>query len=267
MKLTENINRIKEIMGLLIEQPIKQNPKVGPVKNDDPSEVEKIDNMTYVNQGITPNYKKDGYEPDLNVVEPEPEREKTDLAKIEYKDTEGFPQVDVEPRFDSYGYQVGEYPSCIGKNVICPGGTNGDWDGSLPMVLKIAKYTKLSAGSQKRWKKFTASGNISNHWCGRPYQYGMDLPTYGKQGDDNFNMIKEGLVKDGLLSQEESIKGAWKYNVGKYPSFKSEGFTCQVLWKSDSNHYDHIHIGCKKDSPTISRESEDCQYDDSYALK
>ena len=227
MNIKEDINRIKEIMGLIIEQDINKTPKEDNVDTDSKEE----DNFN-------------------------PENEKDDDESMDDLKT---PQP-IEPTIQSFGYAVGTYPECVGKQEICPGGTNGDWDGSLPMVMKIAKYTDLSPGSQKRWKKHTASGGISNHWCGRPYQYGLDLPTYGVKGDENFEKIKQGLVKDGYLTQEEINTGAWKFNKGKYPTFTAKGFTCQVLWKSDSKHYDHIHLGCKNTNPQTTKESENCQY-------
>jgi hypothetical protein len=238
MNIKEDINRIKKIMGLLVEQP------VDPKQNSD----------------------------DVNNNEPESSSEEDNFNTGEYEGDDDFMNYLNEPKsfestIQSFGYPVGEYPKCIGQNVICPGGTNGDWDGSLPMVLTIAKYTNLAPGSQKRWKKTTARGGISNHWCGRPYQYGLDLPTSGEQGDKNFEIIKQGLVKDGYLTQEQINVGAWKFNKGKYPTFTAKGFTCQVLWKSDSNHYDHIHIGCKNAAPTTTKESENCSYGELLAKK
>jgi hypothetical protein len=153
-------------------------------------------------------------------------------------------------------------PNCVGASVECFGGTNGDWDGTMPLVKKIANYTNLTHGSQKRWKKLSASGNISNHWCGLPFQYAIDLPCSGKIGDENFQKIKDELVKDGYLTDEEANSGDWKNNVNTYPTFVKDGFRCQVLWKSDSGHYDHIHVGCKKISPTNNVQSDNCDYSD-----
>ena len=33
-------------------------------------------------------------------------------------------------------------PNCVGASVECFGGTNGDWDGTMPLVKKIANYIK-----------------------------------------------------------------------------------------------------------------------------
>jgi len=178
------------------------------------------------------------------------------LSQGESESYSDFSDVDIE----SYGWPTGVYPTCIDGNVICPGGTNGTWDGSLPLVLKIAKLSDLTPGSQKRSTKLSASGNISNHWCGLPYQYAADLPVSGSKGDEQFLKIKQALLNLGWLSDTDPDYLSWEKNVGNYPYFKYNGFKCQVLWKSDSDHYDHIHVGCRNLSPKNPIESKDCLY-------
>lgn len=180
------------------------------------------------------------------------------LSKGESGSYSDFSDVDIE----SYGWTTGVYPTCIDGGVICPGGTNGTWDGALPLVLKIAKLSDLTPGSQKRSTKLSASGNISNHWCGLPYQYAADLPVSGSKGDEQFLKIKNALLNLGWLSDSDPGYRAWENNVGNYPSFSHNGFKCQVLWKSDSDHYYHIHVGCKNLSPKNPIQSEDCLYKD-----
>jgi len=167
---------------------------------------------------------------------------------------------------NTYGYAMGTYPTCIDARVICPGGTNGDWEGSLPKVLEICSLTNLTPGSQKRWKKLTASGNISNHWCGLPYQYGVDLPTYGKLGYQQYEKIKEGLLSKGWITEADAKSSNWKPKYGNYTTFKHDGFKCQVLWYSDEDHENHIHVGCKKENPSVNVMSEDCTYEDSITV-
>jgi hypothetical protein len=182
------------------------------------------------------------------------------LSKGESGTYADFSDVDVE----SYGWPVGTYPSCVGliPPVICPGGSFGTWDGTLPLVLKIAKLSDLTIGSQKRSTKSSASGNISNHWCGLPYQYAADLPVSGDKGDEQFLKIKNALLDLGWLSDTDPQYKFWENNVGNYPSFTHNGFKCQVLWKSDADHYDHIHVGCRNLSPKNPTQSEDCLYKD-----
>lgn len=164
---------------------------------------------------------------------------------------------------NTYGYAMGSYPTCIGAHVICPGGTNGDWDGSLPKVLEICNLTDITPGSQKRWTKLSASGNISNHWCGLPYQYGVDLPCNVPKGDEEYEKIKEGLLSKGWITEADAKSSNWKPANKNYTTFRHDSFKCQVLWKCDGDHYNHIHVGCKKENPTIKSISEKCNYDES----
>ena len=170
----------------------------------------------------------------------------------------GFDPNDVD--INSYGWTVGTYPSCVGNKVICPGGSFGDWDGTLPLVLKIAKMANITPGSQKRWTVNTASSNISNHWCGLPYQYAADLPTYGKKGDEAFLRIKNSLLDLGWLKKTDPDYNRWENNVGTYPYFIYDNYKCQVLWYSDADHKDHIHVGCKNLSPAHLIKSDNCLY-------
>jgi hypothetical protein len=167
---------------------------------------------------------------------------------------------------NTYGYTMGNYPTCIGAGVICPGGTNGDWEGSLPKVLEICSLTNITPGSQKRWKKLTASGNISNHWCGLPFQYGVDLPCNLTNGDIEYEKIKEGLLSKGWITESDAKSSNWKPANKNYTTFRYDGFKCQVLWRCDGDHLNHIHVGCKKENPSINKMSEDCTYEDSITV-
>jgi len=174
-------------------------------------------------------------------------------------------EKDPKTGINTYGYAMGTYPTCIGARVICPGGTNGDWEGSLPKVLEICSLTNLTPGSQKRWKKLSASGNISNHWCGLPYQYGVDLPCNLNDGDRGYENIKEGLLGMGWITETDAKSINWKPANKNYTTFRHDGFKCQVLWRCDGDHLDHIHVGCKKENPSVDKMSEDCTYKDSIS--
>lgn len=141
-------------------------------------------------------------------------------------------------------------PNCLDKRIFCLGGKNGDWDGAIYKAALIASYvnqceSKLKPGSQKRKKRLTASGNKSDHWVKSENSYAIDIPTYNKElGDKAFYCLKNILTNNNMISGKtlENFKG----ERGYYNNFNYEGYRYQILWRSDSDHDDHIHVGVRK---------------------
>lgn len=142
----------------------------------------------------------------------------------------GFPGITArqDPGPDgNYGFPTGGVDS--GK--VFRGGEGGDWGGSMPRALALARAVGATPSSEKRSRKLTASGNPSDHWVGSTQSYATDLPTSGAAGDALLKKIQQAL---GV-----SVKsGTWNnINIG--------GYRYQIGWRVPG-HYDHIHVGVRK---------------------
>ena len=164
---------------------------------------------------------------------------------------------------ETFGFTVGKkYPGCVNQRVVCiGGGIGGNWAGSMERALEVASWVKnlgIYPGSQKRSMKNTASKRRSDHWEGSTDSYGVDIGCSLKQGDEGFKIIKDKLVKLGWITQEDADSKKWKPARGTYSSFTRDGYRYQVIWRSDSNHDDHIHVGVRNtnESPSEFKKSE-----------
>jgi len=168
---------------------------------------------------------------------------------------------------ETFGFTTGEYPSCLDKRVVCKsGGIDGNWGGSMERALEVASWLKplgIYPGSQKRSKKNTASGRRSDHWAGSTDSYGVDLGCSLSKGDEGYELIKKKLVKLGWITQEEADSSKWRAKRGTYSSFNKDGFRYQVIWRSDSMHDNHIHVGVRNTnkSPSDFKPAEDVKVD------
>ena len=138
---------------------------------------------------------------------------------------------------NTMGFPTGPVDS--GK--VTAGGAGGDWGGSMPKALEIAKIVSGCSGksnpmsSQKRSRVKTASGNVSDHYEGNTSAYALDIPTSGTAGDKLLSCIMEKWNGGSNSS----------YKGGKWLNVNVGGYRYQFGWRV-TNHYDHIHIGVKK---------------------
>ena len=144
---------------------------------------------------------------------------------------------DILNEIDAMGFPTGPVDS--GK--VTAGGVNGDWDGSLPKALEVAKIASKCSGrsnplsSQKRSRVKTASGNVSDHYEGNESAYAIDIPAAGRSGDKLLACIMKNW-NNGSNSDYDG--GSWlNVNVG--------GYRYQFGWRV-AGHFDHIHVGVKK---------------------
>ena len=169
---------------------------------------------------------------------------------------------------NTYGFAVGSaYPKCLDQGKVClGGGINGDWAGSAERALQMASWLKdlgFNAGSQKRSRKLTASGNRSDHWDGSKDSYGIDLPCRGKKGDDGWKKLREEFVKRGWISEDKMSDRLLQKGNGKWINFNVGNYRYQVGWNV-TNHYDHIHVGVRNTKPDDKYSStEDSETQDS----
>ena len=113
----------------------------------------------------------------------------------------------------------------------------GDWGGSQIILDRAAKPFADLISSQKRDTQNTASGGISDHWVGATSSYAVDISASGEEGD------KIALQMHKRLGLVEPYETSWKnYTSKKYP-----GFTFQIGWKTDGDHFDHVHVGARND--------------------
>jgi len=188
-------------------------------------EVDKIDDDT---KNVTVDTETDDTETDDTETDDEEKDNEEEVAvDTTYSDaTMGFPTGDVDSR----------------KAMV--GGTDGNWNGSMPRALAIAKMAKDNFGvtisSQKRSRKKTSGGNVSQHWVGAVGSYAVDLNTPNVTaatpkdtvGDELWNAIVDSLGKPGLKS-------------GKWQNVKYEGYRYNMGWRTPG-HFDHIHVGVRK---------------------
>jgi Transglycosylase SLT domain len=117
--------------------------------------------------------------------------------------------------------------------------TSGDWDGSRKFALALAElgrpYGCLST-SEKRERKYTDSGGISDHWIGSLDAYAVDIDSAactmhypGGEADRTAEAIAAALGMPTHTGVVEVVRGAYRF---------------QLLWQTDG-HYDHVHIGVK----------------------
>ena len=148
---------------------------------------------------------------------------------------------------NTHGFPEGNVDS--GK--VLTGGEGGNWGGSMDIALEILSFAKDCKGgdkvvsSQKRSRRKTASGNVSDHYVGNLGAYAVDIPTSGKQGDELLACIMEkwngGSNKD--------------YKGGKWLNVNVGGYRYQFGWRV-KDHYNHIHVGVKKNNTGIDTDSE-----------
>ena len=138
----------------------------------------------------------------------------------------------------TFGYPIGP----VDTTKVFPGGTGGDWGGSMQRALWFARTADDWAmangkkgsiiSSQKRSRVLTASGNTSDHYKGNQNAYAVDIATAGAEGDTLLAYIMEKF-------------GHPEYKGGSWFNVTIDGYRYQVGWKV-KNHFDHIHVGVKK---------------------
>jgi hypothetical protein len=125
------------------------------------------------------------------------------------------------------------------------GGDGGDWGGSLPKLISVLPAGSWTAGSQKRGKKLSKSGNVSDHYMGNTDAYAGDFGLNSTFGGD-----KEKATAFAIAVARNAGKDidSWDPYIGKYLNIYSGDHRIQIIWQSmvGGNHYDHVHVGVTK---------------------
>jgi hypothetical protein len=121
--------------------------------------------------------------------------------------------------------------------------TSGDWGGSQKFAVALGEHGRRDGcvpTSEKRERKYTASGGISDHWVGATDAYAVDLDssactnTYpGGDADRTARAIAAALDMPAHTGVVSIVRGAYRF---------------QLLWQTDG-HYDHVHLGVKRVVP------------------
>jgi hypothetical protein len=93
----------------------------------------------------------------------------------------------------------------------------------------------LTATSEKRSTKNTASGGVSDHWEGSTNAYAYDLSG----SVANMDKAAKALMRQFGINWDggEIVKNIYR-----------NGYRIQILYRTHvgGNHYDHIHIGVRR---------------------
>jgi len=118
--------------------------------------------------------------------------------------------------------------------------TAGSWGGSQKFAVALAgvgrRYGCVST-SEKRERKYTSSGGISDHWVGSSEAYAVDIDSPsctmrypGGEADHTAEAIAAVLGMPEHTGTVETVRGSYRF---------------QLLWQTDG-HYNHVHIGVKR---------------------
>ncbi len=118
--------------------------------------------------------------------------------------------------------------------------TAGAWGGSRKFARALARPGRRYGcvpTSEKRPRKSTASGGISDHWVGSRLSYAIDIDsasctmTYpGGEADRTARAIAAALGMPRHTGIVSTVRGAYRF---------------QLIWQTDG-HYNHPHIGVKR---------------------
>lgn len=132
------------------------------------------------------------------------------------------------------------------------GGAGGNWGGSLPKLISLLPMGNWYAGSQKRNKRNTASGGMSDHYTGNSIAYACDFGL-----SSTFKGNKSAATNFAIaVGRNAGVNiQSWDPYVGKHlVTNTQDGFRVQIIWLSNvgGNHYDHVHLGVRKGRGTPS---------------
>ena len=120
------------------------------------------------------------------------------------------------------------------------GDTSGAWGGTQKLARALARLGRrygCTPTSEKRGRKYTASGGISDHWIGSKDAYAVDLDSAscsmsypGGEADRTAKAIAAALGMPRHTGVVSIVRGAYRF---------------QLLWQT-GGHYDHVHLGARR---------------------
>lgn len=127
-------------------------------------------------------------------------------------------------------------PAGAGPTVTRPLKPGGGWGGSKNIAYQLTKSLGLQATSEKRDRRNTSSGGVSDHWTGSTNAYARDL-------GGSVSAMDNAAVR---LARQLGI--AYKKGQELVATVNRNGYRIQVLYRTNvgGNHFDHIHVGVKR---------------------
>lgn len=172
-----------------------------------------------------------------------------------YKNWKGTPgqlaqKIQVSAFPDRYDERMDEVDRILGLSagVGASAGVGGNtreniavdnsWGGTKYIADQLSYLVRgsgLKVTSEKRDRKNTASGGVSDHWVGSKNAYAYDMSGSVSDMDKAARML---LLAFGIRWNGGSIVK----NIQRGP------YRIQILYRTDvgGNHYDHIHIGVRR---------------------
>lgn len=119
---------------------------------------------------------------------------------------------------------------------------HGDWGGAAGPVRELTKLAKgLVVSSEKRSRRNTASGGVSDHWTGSTRSFARDLAWGGSMPTPTSDVAASRIV--------EALGGPknWGKTGGNFVT-TINGIRYQVIYRSNigGNHWNHIHLGARR---------------------
>jgi hypothetical protein len=131
-------------------------------------------------------------------------------------------------------------PGCDGNVNLSP---HGGWEGTQGPIQDLTEIagSGVHVTSAKRNNMYTTSGNVSDHFSGKPDAYAHDL---------SWNSSRPTAESDAAASRIVSALGGppnWGSDGGVFNKTMN-GIRYQVVYKSmvGGNHYNHIHVGAHR---------------------
>lgn len=128
-------------------------------------------------------------------------------------------------------------PAPAKTGLLTPG---GGWGGSKNLAHSMAAIglkNGLHVISEKRDRKSTASGGVSDHWTGSKTSYAYDISNGTSPTPQMDRTAAQIAARLGVKN--------WK---GGVLNVNRGGYRYQLLYRTNvgGNHYNHVHVGVRK---------------------
>lgn len=112
----------------------------------------------------------------------------------------------------------------------------GGWGGTKNLAYQLSRGLGLKSVSEKRDRKNTSSGGVSDHWTGSKNAYARDL------GGTTEQMNRAAMI----LSRRLHL--GWDGHGPLIATVKRGRYRYQIIWNTPlyGGHLDHIHIGVRR---------------------
>lgn len=159
------------------------------------------------------------------------------------------PSIDARlaalPSYEFSGLPKGAVPK-PGRGGGGGGGAGGplEYGGNYSGTRRLAKpafavgrQMGVPVSSTKRARKYTDSGNISDHWVGNQSAYAIDFDTPGIESRTGYQLARALAKRYGVRFVANSYESGGTVKIG------GRSFRIQLLYGSGVGHGDHVHIG------------------------